>query len=281
MSPPVSPPMIPLAPRSGHHVLVFDSGVGGLSVVAEIRARQPEAFLSYAADDIFRPYGNKTEAQLRHRLPGLLATLVNMLDVDAVVIACNTASTTALPAIRAALSVPVIGVVPAIKPAAELSATRAIGVLGTPGTVRRAYVDTLIADFAPECHVLLQGSTRLVAEAEKKLSGRGVDMAVVREEIAPLFAGRIGADVDAVVLACTHFPLLRDELKASVRQSVKWIDSGDAVARRLVSVLADLETRPLPTHDEIAFLVGSNTDLARASAFANYGFKRTVGLLPK
>jgi glutamate racemase len=265
----------------GHHVLVFDSGVGGLSVVAEIRARQPDAFLSYVADDAFRPYGNKSEAHLRARLPGLLATLVEMLDVDAVVVACNTASTTALPPIRAALSVPVIGVVPAIKPAAERSATRAIGVLGTPGTVRRAYVDTLIADFATECHVLLQGSTRLVAEAEKKLSGQAVDMTVLREEVAPLFAGRIGADVDAVVLACTHFPLLREELQASVTQSVKWIDSGAAIARRLSAVLSEIVARPLPDHPETAFLIGPDTDDARAKAFADYGFHRTIGLLPQ
>ena len=137
----------------GHHVLVFDSGVGGLSVVSEIRARLPNVYLSYAADDEFRPYGDKSEAQLRGRLPGLLATLVKMLEPDVIVVACNTASTTALPAIRAAVSIPVIGVVPAIKPAAKHSITRAIGVLGTPGTVRRAYVDELIADHAPDCHV--------------------------------------------------------------------------------------------------------------------------------
>lgn len=264
---------------SGHHILVFDSGVGGLSVVSEIRARLPHAYLSYAADDIFRPYGNKTEAQLRARLPGLLATLVAMLDPDALVIACNTASTTALPSIRSAVKIPVIGVVPAIKPAAETSATRAIGVLGTPGTVRRTYVDGLIADFAADCHVLLKGSTRLVAEAEKKLAGQGVDMSVLREEIEPLFAGRVGADVDAVVLACTHFPLLRDELQASVRQSVKWIDSGAAIARRLASVLKGAPLRALPTHPETSFLVGPDTDNVRARAFANYGFLRTVGLL--
>ena len=264
--------------RSGHHILVFDSGVGGLSVVSEIRARRPDLFLSYAADDAFRPYGNKTEAQLRARLPGLLATLVNMLDPDAVVIACNTASTTALPPIRAKLNIPVIGVVPAIKPAAEQSSTRAIGVLGTPGTVRRAYVDSLIADFADDCHVLLQGSTRLVAEAEKKLAGEGVDMSVLREELAPLFTGRIGADVDAVVLACTHFPLLRDELQASVRQSVKWIDSGAAIARRLDDVISDVNARLLPPHEQIAFLIGPAPDPVRAKAFANYGFTRTIGL---
>ncbi len=265
---------------SGHHILVFDSGVGGLSVVSEIRARQPNAFLSYVADDIFRPYGNKTEAQLQSRLPGLLATCVKMLDPAAVVIACNTASTTALPPIRAQLNIPVIGVVPAIKPAAEKSLTNAIGVLGTPGTVRRAYVDSLIADFASECHVLLQGSTRLVAEAEKKLAGEGVDMRVIREEIAPLFAGRIGADVDAVVLACTHFPLLRDELQASVTQTVKWIDSGAAIARRLDDVLSDIPKRILPTHEQTAFLIGPETDAIRAKAFSNYGFMRTVGLQP-
>lgn len=264
---------------SGHHVLVFDSGVGGLSVVSEIRARLPQAYLSYAADDAFRPYGSKTEAQLRARLPGLLATLVNMLDPDALVVACNTASTTALPSIRAAVKIPVIGVVPAIKPAAEMSQTRAIGVLGTPGTVRRKYVDDLIADFAPDCHVLLQGSTRLVAEAEKKLAGQSVNMDILREEIAPLFAGRVGADVDGVVLACTHFPLLRDELRAAIRQSVNWIDSGEAIARRLDDVLSDIQRRALPEHAQTAFLIGPNTDAIRAQAFADYGFTRTIGLM--
>lgn len=264
---------------TGHHILVFDSGVGGLSVVSEIRDRLPAAYLSYVADDEFRPYGNKSEAQLRARLPGLLATLTHMLRPDALVVACNTASTTALPSIRAAVNIPVIGVVPAIKPAAEKSLTRAIGVLGTPGTVRRAYVDDLVADFAPDCHVLLQGSTRLVAEAEKKLAGQSVDMEVVREEIQPLFTGRIGADVDAVVLACTHFPLLRDELRAAVRQSVDWIDSGAAIARRLETVLSEISPNPLPEHEQIAFLIGPDTDSIRAQAFADYGFTRTIGLL--
>ena len=262
-----------------HHVLVFDSGVGGLSVVSEIRKRLPALHLSYAADDIFRPYGDKTEAQLRARLPGLLKTLVLMLNPDALVVACNTASTTALEDIRAALDIPVIGVVPAIKPAAETSRMRAIGVLGTPGTVRRDYVDELIANFAGDCRVILQGSTRLVTEAEKKLAAQGVDMEIIREEIAPLFAGRIGADVDAVVLACTHFPLLRDELKQAVRQSVKWIDSGAAIARRLETVLKDVPRSTLPEGPQTAFLIGPDTDPVRTRAFADYGFKQTIGLM--
>lgn len=262
-----------------HHVLVFDSGVGGLSVVAEIRKRLPNLHLSYAADDAFRPYGDKTEEQLRARLPGLLKTLALMLNPDALVVACNTASTTALREIRAALAIPVIGVVPAIKPAAETSRMHAIGILGTPGTVRRRYVDELISEFAADCRVVLQGSTRLVAEAERKLAGQGVDMDIIREEIAPLFAGRTGADIDAVVLACTHFPLLKEELQQAVRQSVKWIDSGEAIARRLETVLKDVANEPAPTTPQTAFLVGPDTDPIRRRAFADYGFDRTVGLI--
>lgn len=267
--------------KIGHHALVFDSGVGGLSVVSEIRLRLPDTYLSYVADDEFRPYGSKTEAQLQARLPGLLASLEDMLEPDVIVVACNTASTTALPFIRRAVTAPVIGVVPAIKPAAQISSTRAIGVLGTPGTVQRAYVDTLISDFAPDCQVLLRGSTRLVAEAEKKLAGRPVDMKVIKDEIAPLFSGRVGADVDAVVLACTHFPLLRDDLQAAVRQSVSWIDSGAAIARRLGSILSDIPKRVLPDHSQTAFLVGPPADQVRAKAFADYGFTRTIGLMGK
>jgi len=262
-----------------HHVLVFDSGVGGLSVVAEIRRRQPELHLSYVADDMFRPYGNKTEAQLQARLPALLKTLILMLEPDALVVACNTASTSALSHIRDAVDIPVIGVVPAIKPAAESSRMRTIGVLGTPGTVRQSYVDDLISDFAADCQVVLQGSTRLVAQAERKLSGQAVDMEVIREELAPLFAGRVGADVDAVVLACTHFPLLKSELQQSVRQTVQWVDSGEAIARRLQTVLESIPTQSLPAYPQTAFLIGPKADPLRQKAFSDYGFVRTIGLM--
>ena len=144
------------------HALIFDSGVGGLSVVAEIRKRLPLLQMSYVADDMFRPYGEKSEAQLKARLPRLLWELSEMISPDIIVIACNTASTTALKDIREVIDIPVIGVVPAIKPAAQISKTKTIAVLGTPGTVRRKYVDSLINDFASECHVILKGSVNLV-----------------------------------------------------------------------------------------------------------------------
>jgi len=262
------------------HALIFDSGVGGLSVVAEIRKRLPALQISYAADDIFRPYGEKSEAQLKSRLPRLLWELTETIKPDIVVIACNTASTTALGEIRAVLNVPVIGVVPAIKPAAVASRTKTIAVLGTPGTVQRRYVDELIDDFASDCRVLLQGSVNLVDIAEKKLAGQPVDLDWIKTELSPMFSGKHGADIDAVVLACTHFPLLRDELKASVTQSVQWIDSGDAIARRVEDVLSGLTPRPTRLGPDIALLVGPDTSPARIRTFQTFGFEQVVALMP-
>jgi len=251
--------------------LIFDSGVGGLSVVADIRRRLPDLSLDYVADDAFRPYGDKTPAQLRARLPGLLATLTDMLAPDLVVIACNTASTTALEPIRAALSVPVVGVVPAVKPAASTTRTGAIAVLGTPATVQQDYVESLISDFAGHADVHLLGSTILVAMAEAKLEARPVDIPTLTSEIAPLF----DTDIDTIVLACTHFPLLRKELATAAPRPVIWIDSGDAIARRVQSLLLGITPDSRP---DTAFLIGPAPSPARARAFRDYGFTRVIPL---
>lgn len=271
----LSHPAAPDAP----HALIFDSGVGGLSVTAEIRKAVPDLRLSYLADDAFRPYGDKTTDQLKARLPDLLIPVCDMLKPDLLVIACNTASTTALPTIRAAVSIPVVGVVPAIKPAAEQSLSRSIAVLGTPGTVRRAYVDDLIEAYAADCDVRLCGSVALVEQAERKLSGQTVDKNVLRAEIAPLFAGDIGETVDAIVLACTHFPLLRDDLAALAPQTVAWIDSGEAVARRVATLLKRIDQpKGYALQEDTAFLTGPDDNAARREAFASYGFARVVSL---
>ncbi len=260
------------------HALIFDSGVGGLTVSAEIRKALPELQQTYAADDVFRPYGDKTDIQLKARLPELLWTLCEATQVDLAVIACNTASTAALTEIRAALDIPVIGVVPAVKPASLKTRSGQFAVLGTPGTIRRDYVENLIKDFANDKEVVLQGSTRLVALAEDKLAGRPVDMAALSHEVAPLFSN---VDVDTVVLACTHFPLLKDELAAAAPPDVLWIDSGEAIARRTVSVVKEIEgSRPTRDEPDLALLMGPNDDAARRDAFSNYGFGRVVGLMP-
>lgn len=261
--------------------LIFDSGVGGLSVVSEIRKALPSMALDYAADDEFRPYGEKSAAQLQRRLPPLLSVLTEMTRPDLVVMACNTASTTALAHIRAALNIPVVGVVPAIKPAAGATRTGTLAVLGTPGTVAREYVDELITDFANDKQVLLLGSLNLVDMAEEKLEGKTVSPDRIKTELSPLFSGQSGADIDTVVLACTHFPLLRDELKSAVTQTVRWIDSGEAIARRVKSIVKTL-TPPADTaaRPDTAFLIGPETSPARAQAFIDYGFTKVVTLKP-
>lgn len=260
------------------HALIFDSGVGGLTVSAEIRKRLPDLQQTYVADDDFRPYGDKSDTELKARLPGLLWTLCEATQVDLAVIACNTASTSVLQDIRLALNIPVIGVVPAVKPAAGLTQTGRFAVLGTPGTIRREYVNNLIQEFATDKEVVLHGSTQLVALAEDKMAGRLVDMKALTQAVQPLF---IQPDVDTVVLACTHFPLLKEELSAASPPDIHWIDSGEAIARRVETVVSRIKTTKLArSGPDIMLLLGPDDDPTRRKAFGAYGFERVVGLMP-
>ncbi len=220
-------------------VLVFDSGVGGLSVFDSIQASGAALDLYYAADNAWLPYGLKSEAALRERVPLLLSRLAEQWAPELVVIACNTASTIALEQARAALSIPVVGVVPPIKPAAALTRTGVIGVLATPATVSSAYVDRLIAEFASDKQVVRFGSSALVAAAEAKMRGAPETEITdaVGEAISGLFGSEGGDRVDVVALACTHFPLLGAELAAAAPRACAWLDSGAAIARR-VAVLS-------------------------------------------
>jgi glutamate racemase len=219
--------MDPAAP-----LLFFDSGVGGLSVLAPTRALLPSAPIVYAADSAAFPYGIRSEAEIASRVPALLGRLVERFNPRLVVIACNTASTIALDHVRSALDVPVVGTVPAIKPAAERSQTRVIGVLGTEATVRQRYVDNLGATFAADCTIVRHGSPELVALAEAKLAGDSVTVDEVRAAAQPLFDAPGAAGMDTVVLACTHFPLLADELAAAF-PAIRWVDGGAGIARRI------------------------------------------------
>ncbi|MFN7054384.1 glutamate racemase [Hyphomonas sp.] len=223
-------------------VLVFDSGVGGLTVAAEIRALAPRLAVHYAADTGFFPYGDKPDAALRARLPAVARALVAAARPDVFVIACNTASTLALAEVRAALDIPVVGTVPAIKPAARLTETGTIGLLATPGTISRAYTAGLIADFAQGKRVLLHGSLDLVRLAEAHARGEDVPAEAFAAAQAPLYAQECGDAIDTVVLACTHFPLVRGQLIATAPHPVSFIDSGAAIARQTIRVLPERET---------------------------------------
>ena len=219
-------------------ILFFDSGVGGLSVVGPARAAVPQACFIYAADSAGFPYGTKTEAEIAVRVPALLGRLAERFRPRLVVIACNTASTIALPAVRAALNLPVVGTVPAIKPAAAMSRTRTIGVLGTDATVRQAYVDDLAARFAADCRVIRHGSAALVELAETKLRGEPSDLADFRTVLAGLFDQAGGAAIDVIVNACTHFPLVEAELAAAAPHPVRFVDGGAGIARRIAALTA-------------------------------------------
>jgi glutamate racemase len=218
-------------------LLFFDSGIGGLSVLAPTLALLPNAPIVYAADSAAYPYGIRSEQEIAARVPALLGRLVERYRPRLAVIACNTASTIALDHVRAALDIPVVGTVPAIKPAAELSETRVIGVLGTEATVRQPYVDDLARRFAPDCIVLRHGSAKLVDLAEAKLAGAAVSIDEVRAAIAPLLALDGAESMDVIVLACTHFPLLADEL-AVAAPGIALVDGGAGIARRIAHLTA-------------------------------------------
>jgi glutamate racemase len=219
-------------------ILFFDSGVGGLSVLTPTRALLPSAPIVYAADSAGFPYGKHSEAEIASRVPALLGRLVERFHPRLAVIACNTASTIALEHVRSALDLPVVGTVPAIKPAAEISKTRVIGVLGTEATVRQPYVDDLAARFASDCILIRHGSPELVELAEAKLAGEEVSVDVVKAAAEPMFNAAQGDQIDTVVLACTHFPLLADELRAAFPQ-VTYVDGGPGIARRIAFLTRD------------------------------------------
>src|SRR5438045_4494675 len=185
-------------------LLFFDSGVGGLSVLAPTRALLPKAPIVYAADSAGFPYGKRSEAEIASRVPALLGRLIERFHPRLAVIACNTASTIALDHVRSALDLPIVGTVPAIKPAAEMSKTRVIGVLGTEATVRQPYVDDLAARFAADCAIIRHGSPELVELAEAKLAGAAIAVDDVRSAVRPMFDAPEGKRIDTVVLACTH-----------------------------------------------------------------------------
>ena len=213
-------------------ILFFDSGVGGLSVLEPTMRLLPNAPIVYGADSAGFPYGRRSEAEIASRVPALLGRLVERFHPRLAVIACNTASTIALDHVRSALDLPVVGTVPAIKPAAETSRSRVIGVLGTEATVRQPYVDDLAAKFAADCTIIRHGSPELVELAEAKLAGEEIGMDAVRAAARPMFDAPDGDRIDTVVLACTHFPLLGEELRAAF-PNVAYVDGGPGIARRI------------------------------------------------
>ncbi len=263
-----------MAPASP--LLFFDSGVGGLSVLGPTRELLPNAPIIYVADNAGFPYGERTEADIAARIPALLGQVVERFRPRLVVIACNTASTIALDTVRAALKLPVVGTVPAIKPASAMSKTRVIGVLGTQATVRQPYVDDLAARFASDCTVIRHGSPELVELAEAKLAGEPVTVEAVRAATQSMFDAERGAHIDVVVLACTHFPLLDEELRAAF-PGVALVDGGPGIARR-IAYLTREQPWPAEPSPGIALFTGDPPNGPLLQALASYGLNEVRAL---
>jgi glutamate racemase len=268
---PSRPPLAPVGRPA--RILVFDSGIGGLSVAREIRVARPDAEIVYVADDAGFPYGDWEEGALTARIVELAGRLVAEHHPDIFVVACNTAATLVLPHLRAALPVPFVGTVPAIKPAATTTRSKLISVLATPGTVKRDYTRALIDTYASHIEVTLVGSTRLARIAEDHLSGRPVDDAAILAEIKPCFRRHGGRRTDRIVLGCTHYPFLIDHFRRLAPWEVEWIDPGPAIARRVVQLLGPAAAGAKRGAGRAIFTSGRAPTAALAKVLAGFGLE--------
>lgn len=253
-------------------VLVFDSGVGGLSVYQEIRQLLPDLHYIYAFDNVAFPYGEKSEEFIVERVVAITSAIAQRHPLSIIVVACNTASTVTLPALRERFSCPVVGVVPAIKPAAKLTRNGVVGLLATRATVQRPYTHDLVARFATDCEILMLGSAELVEMAEAKLHGEEVSLEALKKIVRPWL--RRPEPPDTVVLGCTHFPLLADELKQVMPDGTRLVDSGAAIARRTAWLLANQENASLSGEENLAYCMAFTAEIdSLRPVLADYGFK--------
>jgi len=258
-------------------VLIFDSGVGGLSVFEQVIKLNPSIQCKYLFDNAYFPYGELKQTQLVARLTQLLTDFLVQYPVQLIVIACNSASTIALKALRQHFSIPIVGVVPAIKPASAVTRNNVIGLLATPGTIARDYTHQLIAQFAKGKTVLSIGSTQLVKLAEDKLKGKTLDQEELLTILAP-WLNQQTAMPDTLVLGCTHFPLLKPEIQKCFKKPVNLVDSGEAIALRVKQLLCEVKDGSLPCakkpHQAFYTKAFNNTQhlASLSNSFTKYGF---------
>lgn len=215
-------------------ILLYDSGMGGLTIYDEIRKVLPRAHYLYCFDNAYFPYSEKSETTLIERAIKIVQEIAEKQPLDMVVVACNTASTVVLPALREAFDFPIVGTVPAIKSAATISQTKTIGLLATKGTVARPYVQELIEKYAKDCTVEMIGTTDLVEIVEEKQRTSVVDLLRLQEVVKDWLNH---PTLDTVILGCTHFPLVKDELKQLLPSVKYFVDPGIGIAKRVISLL--------------------------------------------
>lgn len=261
-------------------IVVFDSGVGGLSVLREARMLIHNHRFIYVGDDAGFPYGDWDGDALTDRIARIFDTLIETYNPSLAIIACNTASTQIMPALRNRFNIPFVGIVPAIKPAAERTASGHISVLATPGTIARKYTLNLIEQFAIHVNVKLVGATRLARLAEEHLQGIPIDARLLKQEIAPCFVECEGRRTDIIALGCTHYPFLVNEMRKLAPWPVDWLDPAEAVARQAVRELqrtandTDINPNPIARHErEIAIMTSANPSLSTTRLLSGLGLQ--------
>jgi glutamate racemase len=264
------------------NILVFDSGIGGLSVHAEIAKLLPEAHYIYVADDAAFSYGDHTPEILIKRVNQVVGECIARFNPDLIVIACNTASTVCMSPLREAFALPFVGTVPAVKPAAAASKSKMISILGTPGTVKRDYTHDLIIQHAADCRISLVGAPRLSRLAEDHFNGIPISDADVLAEILPCFKEKEGSRTDTIALACTHYPLLQEVYDRVAPWPVTWVDPAPAIAARVVSLLRDQKHGSAPQRDNppsaAFFTSGKMAVGSLAMALKSRGLQPETGL---
>ncbi len=223
----------PLSTGPTAPIALFDSGVGGLSVLRHVRQRLPRERLLYVADTAYMPYGEKSTALIRARVLWLAQRLLAM-EAKLLVLACNTATAAAVRELREALpTLPVVGMEPGLKPAIDVSRSRRVGIIATEGTLRSEKFRLLLARYGAGAEVLTRACPGLVEQVEQGALSDGASEVLLRRYLAPLQQ----AGVDTLVLGCTHYPFLIPLIRRIVGEEMAVIDTGEAVARQVQSQL--------------------------------------------
>lgn len=257
-------------------ILVFDSGVGGLSVAKHIHKKLPHININYLADNLKAPYGQLSEQAMTERCVSLISEAQQRLTIDLVVIACNSASTRVLDAARTVTELPVVGVVPAIKPAAQISDNKQIILLATNATINSSYTDKLIEDFAADCQITKIAAPTLVSLVEKQLRGKTLNQSDYQAIFTPYATQNSFQQADTIVLACTHFPWAKKPLIECLPQVKHWVDSGDAIARRVADLLGKTPSKSEGITEQDPVMYATDLEKFIASGFEDFLRSRGV-----
>ena len=255
-------------------IFFFDSGVGGLSIYRDVNKLNPDIEAYYFFDNEFFPYGNKSEEFIRDRCYRLISEANRRFDLSGIVVACNTASTIVLPTLRSHIGIPIVGVVPAIKPAAILSKNKILGLLATPGTISREYTKKLISKFAQDCSIIKVGKSELAEIAEERLTTGHVDKEAIKLILKPFMNEDKEKRPDTVILGCTHYPFIKDVI-AEILPGVRLVDTGEAIGRRVKNVVGKGSYKEVEMKRNRAFYTGELKNYNdRLKMVQSFGFEK-------